>query len=54
MADREWYVDGVQVYESGTEEYYVDGVQLSEDQAVPAGGLSIPVAEQHYRQMAAG
>ena len=33
MADREYFVEGVQVYESGEEEYFVEGVQLVEDQA---------------------
>jgi nucleoid-associated protein YejK len=33
MANREWYSEGVQYYESGEEEYYSEGVQLSENQA---------------------
>lgn len=39
MADRQWFVAGQQVYETGTEEYFVAGVQLNEDQAAapPAG-----------------
>jgi hypothetical protein len=39
---RQWYVNGVQVSEDGTEEYYVAGVQVNEDQAAapPAGATS--------------
>ena len=33
MADRQWFVDGVQIYETGEEEYFVLGVQVNEDQA---------------------
>ena len=33
MADREWFVNGVQILETGTEEYFVHGVQVNEDQA---------------------
>ena len=33
MADRQWFSEGVQVYETGEEEYFVEGVQLNEDQA---------------------
>ena len=32
MADRQWFVDGIQVYETGEEEYFVGEVQLCEDQ----------------------
>lgn len=43
MPDREYFVEGVQIYESGEEEYYAEGVQFNEDQAeeAPAGGLPI-------------
>ena len=33
MADRQWFVNGVQIFETGTEEYFVAGVQVNEDQA---------------------
>lgn len=39
MADRQWFAQGVQVYETGEEEYFVQGLQVCEDQAAaPAGG----------------
>ncbi len=38
MADRQWFIDGVQVYESGEEEYFVNGVQINEDQPAVAAG----------------
>jgi hypothetical protein len=37
--ERQFFVEGVQVFEEGTEEFFVEGVQISEDQeAAPAGG----------------
>ena len=30
---RQWFANGVQVYEDGTEEFFVLGFQLNEDQA---------------------
>lgn len=33
MADRQWLVEGVQIYETGEEEYFVEGLQLCENQA---------------------
>lgn len=33
MADRQWFAEGVAVYESGTEEYFVECFGISEDQA---------------------
>lgn len=38
MADRQWFTEGVQVYEEDTEEYFIEGVQLNEDQAAAVGG----------------
>lgn len=38
MADRQWFVEGVQVYETGEEEYLVEGVQVTEDQPDAGGG----------------
>ncbi len=42
MAERQWFAEGVQVFETGEEEYFVEGVQLNEDQAAapPAGTTS--------------
>jgi hypothetical protein len=31
--DRQWFIDGVQVYEEGDEEWFTNGIQLCEDQA---------------------
>jgi len=28
MVDRQWFAEGVQVYETGEEEYFVEGVQI--------------------------
>ncbi len=36
MADRQWFAEGVQVFETGTEEWFAEGVQLAEDQAAAA------------------
>lgn len=33
MADRQWFVNGLQIQENGEEEYFVNGVQINEDQA---------------------
>ena len=33
MADRQWFSQGVQIFETGEEEYFVGGVQVCEDQA---------------------
>ncbi len=33
MADRQWFAEGVQVFETGEEEFFVEGVQVCEDQA---------------------
>ena len=33
MPDRQWFVHGVQIFETGEEEYFAGGVQFSEDQA---------------------
>jgi hypothetical protein len=40
MADREFFVEGVQVLEEGTEEFFVEGVQVHEDQADAAATSS--------------
>ncbi len=42
MANRQWFVEGVQVFETGEEEYFVEGVQLNEDQA----DVTPPAADQ--------
>lgn len=52
MADRQWFVEGVQVHEEGEEEYFVEGVQLVEDQA-DMGGNAMPMAIQHYKMAGA-
>lgn len=41
MADREWFVEGVQIYESGEEEYFIEGVQVNEDQAAVVAGIVV-------------
>ena len=33
MADRQWFANSVQVYETGETEYFVYGIQLCNDQA---------------------
>lgn len=33
MPDRQWFAEGVQVFETGEEEFFAGGVQLTEDQA---------------------
>ena len=43
MADRQWFVEGVQVHEDDTDdadEYFMEGIQLSEEEA--AGGGATP------------
>jgi len=42
MADRQWFSQGVQVYETGEEEYFVAGVQVCEDQAAAPAGTIVP------------
>ena len=32
MTNRQWLVNGIQIYETGTEEYFIGGVQINEDQ----------------------
>lgn len=46
---RQWFINGVQVYETGEEEYFVEGVQLTEDQASapPAGGRIMSSLTHH-------
>lgn len=34
---RQWFAEGVQVFEEGEEEYFVEGVQFNEDQAAAVG-----------------
>lgn len=47
MAERQWLVEGVQVYETGDEEFFVEGLQLCENQA-DTGEVSIPILAYHY------
>ena len=54
MADREWFVNGVQILETGVEEYFVLGVQVNEDQASGAtaalsGTVTASITEAHIR-----
>lgn len=48
MADRQWFAEGVQIYEEGTEEFFAEGVQVAEDQAAaatatPKGVFGLPL-----------
>jgi hypothetical protein len=42
MADRDIFVEGVQLEENGEEEFFAEGVQFDEDQAVPAPAAGGP------------
>ena len=49
MADRQYFVEGIQVDERAEREYFVEGIQVHEDQpAAPPAGLDIPIAMHHY------
>jgi hypothetical protein len=42
MADRDIFIEGVQLEENGEEEFFAEGVQFDEDQAAaPAGGNAL-------------
>lgn len=41
MVDRQIFVEGVLLYETGEEEYFVEGVQITEDQPDEGGGNSV-------------
>ncbi len=43
---RQWFVEGVQFVENGTEEWFVGGVQIAEDQGAAAGQLMGAIAGQ--------
>ena len=40
MADRQWGVEGLVIYETGDEEWGVEGVVWNEDQAAAPAGTS--------------
>ena len=49
MAERQWYVQGMQFYESGEKEYYVEGVQINEDPPDAAGPAEV-LWQFHFRK----
>lgn len=55
MADRQWFAEGVQVFESGTEEFFLEGVQLCETAPIEGEvcwGHDTAVAEANIRNFA--
>ena len=56
MADRQWFVNGVQVYETGEEEYTAQGVQVNEDQPAAAvdpdtSGIPMPIRRRSINHL---
>ena len=36
---RQWFTEGVQVFEDGEEEFFIEGAQINEDQAAAVGDV---------------
>ena len=47
MADREFFIEGVQFLETGEEEFFLEGVQINEDQPDAVGGTILLQLMQH-------
>ena len=38
--DRQWFINGVQIFETGEDEYFVAGIQVINDQAAAPAGVA--------------
>jgi len=54
MADRDWFVEDIQLEEEGTEEYFVEGININEDQAAAVGGRIMSSLTRHGGLVGAG
>lgn len=49
MADRQWFAEGVQVFETGEEEFFAEGWQINEDEAASGEVSIVPLDEGMLR-----
>ena len=47
MADRQWFAEGIGIFEEGEEEYFVEGIGIAEDQAPPVAATLPPLLDSN-------